>query len=323
MVDVIKIEGVTVAYLSVSYFIAVLAVILNIIEIYLILKKRHHATNFEVVLFNLAVADLLTGVGFFIVTSISTYMYVGQILSNRLLAPSFAIMALSISSSIFFVIFIGIERLIAIKLPIRHRMWHAKRSTIFKWAALAWVFTVIMTAVSLTADQMIQKDKQGFFISVGSRNLALFIASYMTLGSIIVLVIYCWITYLVLKRRSKFLAFDKTDLERDKNMVVALQKEKATIIVCALVVATFLACNVPIIVGFYKNELNAVEANLVNFSSVVNPLVYFFKGYIEDYFSKAKLEITSQPKKTANVEKITSFSNVGCDDAKRQNISET
>ena len=277
----------TIAFLVFSYIAAVAAIILNIVEIHMIVKKWKKASDFEIVLLNLAVADLLSGFGFLAATGVTTWSYVIGRRETHMITFVGLIVLFSVSSSMTFVIVIAGERLSAVKHPLKHRIWHSNRRNLFKACLLTWLFNIFVICGAVLTDRFITGVK-------GSENLTYATGGYMTLGIAIVFVLYTWLGHLVMRQSTRFLAVDKNDLAANaKGMKRALKKERATIVVCTLVVVLFLTCNIPFTVGIYQLKMEAAQTVLLKLSATVNPLIYFFKGRLEKYYAKRKINLSS------------------------------
>ena len=289
-VVVYRLSKPTIASLTFSYFASVAAIILNVLEIRLIVKKWKKATDFEIVLLNLAAADLLTGFGFLAGTGVATWSYI--LARDETLMTTFVgmIVLFSVSSSVTFVIVIARERLSAVKHPLKHRLWHSDRRKLFKACGLTWMFNIVMVAVAVLTDQLVTGVK-------GSRNMAYAIAAYLTSGIVIVFVLYTWLGHLVMRRSTRFFAVDTRALAANaKEMKRALKKERATIVVCTLVVVSFLTCHIPFTVGMALLKLEAAQTGLLKVSAAINPLIYFFKNRLEKYYGKKKINLSSETK---------------------------
>ena len=282
----------TISYITITFIIAILAIILNLTEIHLIRRKWKTATDFEVLLLNLGIADLLSGIGYGVIASLSAVAYTKKSSRTR----EFSLVAVSIlgffcAASAKVVLIIGIERLLAIKLPLKHRLWHTNRKTMYKRILVLWTSVFIFINCAILSDYFIQKSKGQR--AVMSRNLGYTLAAYLTLGVCTVFVTYLWLSHLVIKRATKLLNFDKRDYKKSPKVIItAVKKEKATIIVCRLVAATYLVCNVPIVVALYRGKFDSVSVSLTNLNAVINPLIYFFKGYAEKWYAKKKLAVS-------------------------------
>ena len=300
----------TIAFFVFSYLAAIAAIILNIVEIHMIVKKWEKASDFEIVLLNLAVADLLSGFGFLGTTGVTTRIYVNGRQETHMMTFLGLIVLFSVSSSMTFVIVIAGERLSAVKHPLKHRIWHSNRKNLFKACILTWFFNIFVISVAVLTDQFITGVR-------GSKNLTFATGGYMTLGIAIVFVLYTWLGHLVMRRSTIFLAVDKTDLAANaKEMKRALKKERATIVACTLVVVLFLTCNIPFIVGIYQLKMGAAQSILLKLSAIVNPLIYFFKGRLEKYYAKRKINLSSEMKIPERQQKHVTNGNVGNGNAK-------
>ena len=101
-----------------SYTVVIIAILLNSIEIKLILRKIKKATDFEIVLLNLATADLLNSILFISVTVITLHSKraKNEILSRGFFYWLMGTLSFSVIASVSFVVAIGIERFFAIRL---------------------------------------------------------------------------------------------------------------------------------------------------------------------------------------------------------------
>ena len=277
----------TVPFLVVTYILEVCAIILNSVEIKLITRKIKKATNFEIVLLNLAIADLVSTICFIAMTIITHYSYaVKEIRWNEGLYWLYGIIAFCIAASISFVAVIGIERFFAIKLPLQHRMWHTSRRKLVKYLIITWVFDIILIASAVTTDCLVNR-KKGTILST---NLTYFFGGTMTLGVVLLLVLYTWVLHLMLLRSLKLFEFDKKVFRLNpKMMKKAMKKERSSIVICTLVVVSVLVCNIPIIVDFFQLRLTMKSALMMKITAVANPLIYFFKGYLEKYYANKRL----------------------------------
>ena len=271
--------------LVISLLVAVLASVLNILEIRVILRKFKKATDFELVLLNLAIADLVSGIDFAVISCLTAHARRNS--QNDIQVNSdmfFAFILFSTSTSTTFVIVIGLKRFFAVKLPLKHRMFHTDRRRFLYCLLGTWLFNFVITALAMVIDKFALRSNQ---LRVGSEELGYFVASYLTLGSLFIIILYTWLGRLILVRSLKLLDFDKKDPTLNPKVIMrAMKKEKAKILVCTLVLASFLACNLPLIVQLYQASLDSLSAILIKLNTVLNPLVYFFKGYLEKRYAK-------------------------------------
>ena len=210
------------------------------------------------------------------------------------------------------VVVIGLERLLAIKLPLKHRLWHTNRKTMYMQVSGSWCLSAVAMSGAVLIDYFIQISKvhngkgqsntgqnntgqyvQGQSVAV-SRKLGYAMAAYISGGVLAILIIYPLVCNTIIKLTKNRLKFDKKDYEKDPKMIkLALKKEKATIVICKIVLMTFLVCNVPFVVAMYRGTVDEISANLTNLSAAANPLIYFFKGYVERCYGKRKIVVSS------------------------------
>ena len=331
--NIIDVNALDVVFLIFSFIIAVTATILNCAEIRLILRKWKKATDFEVILFHLAIADLMNSIGNLSMSSFLAYnvqFSVKTFVNNVYYWVSFGLLGFFYSVSMKLVLVIGIERLVAIKLPLKHRLWHTSRKVLYRQIIAAWLVSAVVVDSCTLADYFIQNAKgqsiigqsikgqsnrgqsikgqrnrgqsstgqngtvQGGIGIIPSRDLSYILATYMTVGVSVVLICYIWLLHVIVMRATNLLKADKKDYKLNPKIIkLALKKESATIIICRIVLLTFLACNVPMIVALYRGKIDGWTINASNLNAVINPLIYFFKGYIEDRLSRKKLVLTS------------------------------
>ena len=310
-----------VAFLVISFCTALSGTILNSIELRLIWRKWRKATDFEVLLFHLAISDFMSAIGLAATACFLTIMYVTKSYSMFYLWVSFALSGFFYMVSMKLVLIIGFERLFAIKLPLKHRLWHTNRKILYRKICAAWILSAIIISATVLSDYFLQTTQdqsttgqnstvhnikgEGATVQSStvhnvkdrtvtvSRNVGYAIATYMSCGVLALSITYAWVSSLVVMRAESLLRVDKKDYKRDpKIMKLAKKKERATIIICRMVLVTFLACNIPATVGLYRGNLDHISAHLSNLNTVANPLIYFFKGYIERCYDKKKIVLS-------------------------------
>ena len=279
----------TVTFFIISYTIVFIALVLNFIEISLIVRIWKHATNFELVLLNLAIADVLNCAIFGVVTGIAHYMFVNAHTISNKTKHAFWLVGLHtfcVTASTSFVIVIGVERFFAAKVPLKHRLWHTGRGKILKYVLIMWSFDIMVTGVIFSIDYLIN----GGGHMVTSKDLAYFMASFLTTGLVLVSILYVWLAHLVLMRSIRLFEFDNKDfVVNAKTIKRAMKKDKAAILVCVLIVIFLLGCNLPLIVDLYARRLTEASVILLKVNPVANPIIYFFKGYLEKYYGKKRV----------------------------------
>ena len=277
------------------YLIAAFAIFLNILEIHLITRKLKKATDFELVLLNLAFADLLSGLDLVVIAVLATFASLTEAINIRKhFGWIFAFILLSTSSSTVFVTIIGLERFFAIKVPIRHRMFHTGRRRLLYCLLGMWAFNLLITTLPVLIDYLVSSTESYH----GSKTVGYVAASYLTAGALLVVVLYAWLGHLVMTRSVKLLDFDNKEVNiNSKTLKRAMKKEKATICACILVLVLFLMCNLPFIVNLYQGKIDNLSSIMIKLNAVCNPLVYFFKNYLEKRYSKKNLVSSAKTSK--------------------------
>lgn len=279
----------TMAFFIISYSLTTIGLLLNFIEIHLIVRVWSHATDFELVLLNLAVADILNCLLFTAATGTSHYMFNNRATVSSKAEQLFWVLVchtFSVIASISFVIVIGVERFFAAKLPLKHRLWHTSRRKLLMCISITWGFDIVVSA-TLALIKYLASGKNVMFAST---DLAYFAAGLLTAGLALASVLYVWLAHLVLMRSMKLFDFDNKDFSVNKKAIKrAMMKERATVIVCALVVVVLFICDLPIIVDMYLKRLTQTTVLLLKLGSIANPIIYFFKGYFEKYYAKRTL----------------------------------
>lgn len=313
----IKVFTPDVSFLVIAFCNALPSIILNSIEIWLIWKKWRKASDFEVLLFYLAISDFMSAIGLLATASFLTFMYVTKSYSTFYLWVAFSLVGFFYMVSMKLVLIIGFERFFAIKLPLKHRLWHSNRKNLYRQICGAWILSAIIITAAVLSDYFMHTTKghsatkgqsvtgqnstfqnstfhevdnvEGQTATV-SRNLGYALATYMSCGVLAILIIYTWVASFAVTRAAHLFRVDKKEYKRDpKLMKLAKKKERATVIICSMVLVAFLACNIPSIVSLYRGSLGHISAHLSNFYTIANPLIYFFKGYIERCYDKKKV----------------------------------
>ena len=274
-------------FLVFSYVISAIAALLNSIEITLIVRKIKRATDFEIVLLNLSIADLINSIIYIVATAL---IHVSNEIKEVYFVGAYywatMTLAFSLTVSVSFVAVIGLERFFAIKLPLQHRLWHTKRKRLVKYMLLTWLFDILVIATFSIVDYLRESKNP----NTASNTVSYFIAGLMSFGCVLVVFLYTWVLHLMMLRSLKLFKFDQTELQISKKRIKeAMKKEKSSIIICILVVASLLICYLPLIIDLFQIQFTMTSAILLKVSAVNNPLIYFFKGYIEKYYAKKRL----------------------------------
>ena len=267
-----------------------MAIFFNITVVSLLLKKKRQLKSFEILLLNLASADIL--VGMFAVTSevIRLAVTTNGRVENVVMAVVFNAFAFFfVISSILNVLCISIDRFIAVKFPMEHRGWVTRTRTIMAEACI-WVVTILLSCTVILVELPLQhaNNIDDFRISGGILIL---------LSGTVFTVMYGYIIILVRASSSKF-----ETRSTDNAAIKAFDKKEILVfITCALVVLAYLVFTYPfgievtvkqIKYGESSWEISFASIALLYFNSVANPFVYFFKKYLGKKNSKTKKKVS-------------------------------
>lgn len=238
--------------------IGVITITLNIIEIIIIKRGKDELKTYEQLLLNLAIGDLLVG--------ISSVCYAVVLAFEIPFARNiFLFMAsFTLCASLLILLLIGVDRLMAIRYPLKHMAWVA--SNYIKISLiLIWVFIALESTASCIT-LLLVPDIQGSAKDIFNDKLPLFVC----VACVLLTILYSGIVYTGIRRRN-----DAHRLHGDVAQC-SCSKDKALIVTCVLVVATFILCTLPPMLQILLGRDSTLELMLVA-NSGLNPVVYFFK----------------------------------------------
>ena len=183
---------------------------------------------------------------------------------------------------------ISLERLFAVKFPVKHRLWHSTRYRVLKTSFGVWAFTIIVTVAVISLDQTLNKQHIQFYFAA-SVNVGYLFAGYLTVATLTMLTAYVIIAKSILQRNARFPQKSDTR-EVNRQIRTSRTKDRAALTVCLLVVAAFLASNMPFAVDLFRAKASGAPFFLTQANAMLNPLIYFFKGYIERFYAKKAKE---------------------------------
>ena len=271
-------------YFTVSFVAGSLAMLLNVIEVLLIRRAKRNTTDFELMLLNLATADFLSGLFFVVDASIHYYVHITKRFEYNLIVVSVWFYSTPVIVSTNFVLLISLERLFAVRYPVKHRLWHSTRFRVLKTSIGVWAITIIFTVAVVSLDQILNKKHlKSYFVA--SVHVGYVFAGYMAIATLIMLITYVIIAKTILRRNAKFLRRPDANAGNRPTRKSCLN-DRTILTVCFLVVTAFLACNMPLAVDFVNAKAGVVQFFLTQANPIINPLIYFFKGYTERLYAK-------------------------------------
>eukprot|EP00794_Sanderia_malayensis_P006268 gene6268-6989_t len=249
--------------LIINLVISSLALILNFTEMAIIIRKKR-IKLFERILLSLCVADILVSIYYPIQKTYQHYKTKEWYGLDRL-GEHFGIL-----SSIANIVVLGIDRLLAVKYPLRHKAWMSKRRVNIM-IAIAWVSSLTLTIVC----------NANRFARINATEIKTVRVSSITFGTLVFLcgvvitTVYAIIIFTVLKSRRK---------RRKMNMQVNGGKtvdETAVTITCINVVIAYSICTYPHVIDILANDHPALPFKFILLNSLLDPIVYFFKSYLK------------------------------------------
>ena len=272
--------------------LGVLCMALNSIEIYLIIKNRKLMKTFELILLSLAFAVLIVGL------SISTLAICSicdkeDYLLNRDRPFTYVIFTMKVfalTSSITNIFAISVERLMAVKSPLKHAIYmtcqKAKRLIAFVWLLnliSCIVFTVLQRLCSHTDSNGNDMPLAGIIYTS---------AIMILLFGVIFTAIYVYIVWKVILQRDEFdrrFGSNTVGQTEDFKLFCKIARERTLVLTCCLVVVTYVGCTYPVaitsIMSHVRNQ-QQVTGVLILFivNSALDPFIYFLKVYMKRNF---------------------------------------
>ena len=269
---------------------------------------------FEVILLSLAVADLLVGLS---VSTFSVYD-ITQGLNIRIKDPIekfiYTMQYFAVCSSITHILGIGVERVLAVKFPLQHKRCSSSQK-VKLFIAIIWIVAIILT-LSTAFPSIVFRVKASNYSFVALYTLA---ATVFFFG-IIFIGMYSYIIWKVIikgRQLDKRLYAGTYGQTTDLQKLAKAARERALVFTCVLALMTFVGCTFPIVgIAIYVatkeggEDRSASLRNLVSFwstlllisNSVLDPCVYFLKGYLENRTTKKKTSETELPKTLSSVQ---------------------
>ena len=265
-------------------FIAVgfMIIVANLVEIICIVRKKDK-TTFEKLLLSLALSDLLVGV----ITTV--YKTLDLVLGQKpwlLDKMTVVVFTLSTIFSLQNLLAITIDRFLAIRFPIKHRILVTPRRInamiIFIWLLSLLVgvgLDLILLIVVRSGYDIVMASSTGGIIAIGT----------------IINVIYLCIIKFLFTRPEKVTARpeDGKVLQRIQNLFRGPQKaERAVLLSSVVVVATFIICTFPFAIEYLRfrnaESLTFASKMLIVLNSLLNPFVYFFNNFLRKSCTKSQ-----------------------------------
>ena len=277
-----------------NFVICYLAIALNVIEIAMIARKKRK-NAFEWILLSLSIADTLAPISY---TSQSLYehfqkksLYTGRL--KYLL--EFPLEIFSVMSSISNIMILGVDRIIAVKYPLKHAVWITKRTTNLMILG-AWVASIVLSILP-NIQHFIQPSGVA---SETTQETPIYVFSGILFASgLAISVTYAEIVRVVIvygNRRRK-------SMGTNSKSICTRSDEQAVTVTCVLVVFAFLLCSYPYAIDLLINLQPTWPFATIFLNAVLDPMIYFFKGYIQKRLPKQSKSCKKQAMNNRNIPK--------------------
>ncbi|XP_065072095.1 probable G-protein coupled receptor 21 [Rhopilema esculentum] len=238
-------------YLS-MLILAVAIIIANITEIIFITKVRRNMSLFQLLLFSLAVADLLVGISGCCIAVLE----LNGVKIEKLQLSS--IVCFAIAASVNHVNAITIDRLLAVRWPLKHK-YLVSRKRISICIAVTWCVSIVMLLPMFVSGN---DDLTKYILSI----------SILTYSGAMVFV-YSYIIYRTVVVRRKTLITVAHGTEN----AVQTSKDVQLVVVVIILTIIFMVCSIPFCVyAFITEAYPRTIKDLLISNSLCNPFVYFF-----------------------------------------------
>ena len=248
---------------------------LNTVETVLILRCNIKKA-FEKLLLSLAVSDVVVGL------TVAAFKIVDLATHNKmswLEGDDFALLfIISSNFSMSNLVLITVDRFLAVRFPIKHRVLLTERR-VNAIIALVW----FLSAVSMAHFVIIKFELKGYHQSL------LAISVFLLLLGAAMMAVYIKIFYLISKRKVTGSADGEQGKKGTMRSLAKVIKgphvaERAVFITGGIVTTSFIICTYPFAINLLIHQ-SAEETSLFSkamllLNSLFNPLVYFFKGYL-------------------------------------------
>ena len=133
---------------SVELSFGLLIAILNIVEMIIIVKVKRKKM-YKILLLSLSVSDCMFGLS----NSFVSTIYIASVCRfEDLLETAYTSYVFFVLSSIFHLLFITVDRLIAVLKPVKHKVYLSRRR-VYVSIAVLWIFAVLITALLQILDE--------------------------------------------------------------------------------------------------------------------------------------------------------------------------
>eukprot|EP00794_Sanderia_malayensis_P012742 gene12742-14048_t len=266
------------------------------------IKRSNTIRPYEQLLSSLAVADLLTGL-FLVILKVNKLVSDPSSTDEALVIDIvFCLVLTTVMISVANLATICLDRMMAVKCPFLYRTQVSTKRT---WATVIgqWILAWALIPIPILAGKLHWVDV-GSMAKIYGKIIAWFL---LVVGATCALayIEICRAVYnrpriqSIAQRQQQSNGSSRQNRERKTNLTV--------LVTCVLVVCAYLVFTTPFAVRILKGKkpLNEYSGIMLFSNSIVNPLIYYFKGFWE-----RKVEIPTFPKKMVRVKMAARSQNV-------------
>ena len=281
------------ATISIAFIaVATTAFILNIIESVLIIRMRKRWKPFDKMLLSMSFADQLVAAVTIIYNFLSLYHV--SIGGCKISQHHFILLLIASEDfSLFHVLAITIDRFYAIKYPLKHNV---KMRGKFPVIIILSIWVCVALVVSIFATMLLLKENSFAFLA----------KIYSTL-TIIIGICFIWAYKYMLEYVLSHTAQAQNTPKCNIRGILkhsSCKKERAMLMTSCLVVLSYIICIYPISVEMLIREktkqISSATQILLVINSILNPLVYFFKGYCDQRIKQSIQKSSSKQESTSS-----------------------
>ena len=275
-----------------------LAVIANVAAV-ILLAKRPERSSFITTLLSLSSANILSGLAYILPTTMGLLASTLSMTLFDLILVRYVLvstMLFSIFSSLFHIVIITIERLVAVLFPMRLQFWITKTRTIICLIA-AWVISAIIAASPFYRFKNIKDLKSIVRADQSMIDLVFTLSIFIVAIGILMLCVYVIITYKMIKRpllQAGRLRGSNISRQSAESHISFTPSEKKVIVNSVTVTACFILCTFPTamtMLFLIKTIYVRVFETLIALRAFLDSIIYFFCIYYKRRDNQSKNRI--------------------------------
>ena len=313
-------EEVQVMNRSLDLSFGLLVALLNIFELYLLLVRVKKRKNYENILLSLSLADLLFGLS----NAVVCFIFLTDSRKPAVLEALYTTFYFFVTTSILHLTLINLDRLWTVSKPIKHKIYftgkRVKQALAVVWAigiivSVSLVLTNELTSTFKTKTRVSRETSSNRTTTTLRRNATssslngtrrpLLNANNTVIKTFVeveievnnfgsemksalsVIIIVADFAFIACNAAIVYLLFRHSKNKIKTSNLSSQNTERKVSIICVVVTLTFVLFTMPFAILKLVSDIVPVWANiLLVMNSGMNSIVYFFRGRIENFFSR-------------------------------------